>query len=102
MILMAFAFSVDELKTSRTVHGTDLVDPLNQNAAVGWLAAVKYRAKVVDLRLFMQSSLAGQKKEVLKKHHGKAAHQHIVQTMSDLSGLARIIDLPDALSDGGS
>jgi len=65
-------------------------------------ANVKYRAKVVDLRLFLQSPLEGQKRGGLKKHHGKAAHQHIVQTMADLSGLARIIDLPEVLSNGGS
>lgn len=69
---------------------------------VSWLADVKYRAKIVDLRLFLQSPLEGQKRGVLKKRHGKAAHQHIVQTMIDLAGLARIIDLPDTLSDGGS
>ncbi len=102
MILMAFAFSVDQLKTSRAAHGTDLVDPLNRNPVESWLADVKYRAKIVDLRLFLQSSLEGQKRGGPEKTSWKSRSPAYRADNDDLSGLARIIDLPDTLSDGGS
>ena len=47
---------------------------------------------------FLQSPLEAQDGRVLEKHHGKAAHQDIVQAMVNLCNLASISDLPEAFS----
>jgi len=54
--------------------------------------------KVVALSMFLQSPLEAQYGRILEKHHGKAAHQDIVQAMLNLCNLAGISDLPEAFS----
>jgi hypothetical protein len=58
---------------------------------------LKDSAQIAQMTFFLQPLLKIQYGGVLKKHHGKCAHQAIVHAMIDFGLLAVIVDLPEAL-----
>ncbi len=49
------------------------------------------------LNAVLHTLLKGKQRGVLKKHHGKAAHQVIMEAIVDFAALSAIIDLPEML-----
>ncbi|MDO9110165.1 MAG: hypothetical protein Q7U40_05880 [Desulfatirhabdiaceae bacterium] len=82
-------------------HGREHIDDIAHLCILGNSGNPKDLGKIVLLRALLQSILKSQDGGILKKHHGKAAHQDIVQAMTHFALLARVLDLPEALSHGG-
>jgi hypothetical protein len=60
---------------------------------VFWYGAdIKDSAKIVSLHKVLDALLEAKKRGVLKKHHGKTAHQAIMQGVVDFCVLAQIVD----------
>jgi len=55
--------------------------------------------QVVGLDTVLHPLLKGKKRGVLEKHHGKSAHQAIMQNMVDFTALSVIIDLAEVLGE---
>ena len=46
------------------------------------------------LNAVLHTHLEGEQGGILKKHHGKAAHQVIMEAIVDFAALSAVIDLP--------
>ena len=60
-------------------------------------AYIKDGAQIVSLYTILDALLEGKKRWILKKHHGKAAHQTIMQGIVDFCVLAQIVDLVESM-----
>jgi hypothetical protein len=58
---------------------------------------LKNVAQVAELSFFLHALLKGQQGGVLEKHHGKGAHQAIVQTVIDFTALSAVVQFAEAL-----
>jgi len=65
-------------------------------------ADVKDGGQVVELSTFLQPSLKTKNRRVLKIHHGKTAHQDVMQAIAHFPHLPTVFYLPEALGHGSS
>ena len=58
---------------------------------------LKNVAQIAEMFFFLDASLKLQQGGVLEKHHGKSAHQAIMQTVVDLTALPVVIQFAEML-----
>lgn len=73
--------------------GRDSVENLSHLRVLGNSVHMKNGLQIVDLHAILHTLLEGKKRWVLKTHHGKAAHEAVMQGVIDLSLLAAVANL---------
>ena len=74
------------------LFGGNLVQNLSHLAVLGDRMDLKDIAQVAELFSVLDPSLKLQQRRVLEKHHGKGAHQAIMQAVVDFTALSAVIE----------
>ena len=75
------------------LFGGNLVQDLSHLAVFGNRMYLKNITQVAELLSVLDPSLKLQQRRILEKHHGKGAHQAIMQAVVDFTALSAVIEL---------